>query len=148
MTPLGIIIWHREILDNLFETVNAVQNNLEQQVDLILDSLNKLQTKEKEFFQDMLEIQHQTRSMTKQIIDSSFQTLDSILLEQAIQTSEKTSLDKKIQDPAISTDQTPIQSTRTSGKDLESRKTTSDSRYGKTKKSGTSRTKKNSKKAN
>ncbi|GEM_PF-3517856 len=148
MTPLGIIIWHREILDNLFETVNAVQNNLEQQVDLILDSLNKLQTKEKEFFQDMLEIQHQTRSMTKQIIDSSFQTLDSILLEQAIQTSEKTSLDKKIQDPAISTDQTPIQSTRTSGEDLESRKTTSDSRYGKTKKSGTSRTKKNSKKAN
>ena len=146
MTPRLIIFWHREILDNLFETVNAVQNNLEKQVELILDSLYKLQTKEKEFFQDMLELQNQTHSLTKQIIDSSFQTLDSVLFEQPIPTSEKTSLDKKNQDSAIGTNQTPSPSTITSGEDPETLKTASDSRYGKTKKSGTSKTKKSSKK--
>ena len=148
MTPLGIIIWHREFIDNLFETVNAVQNNLEQQVELILDSLYQLQTKEKEFYQNMLEIQHQTRSITKQIIDSSFQTLDSILFEQPTPTPEKTSLDKTIRNPGTTTNQTSSQSTATTGENPESRETTSDSRYGKTKKSGTSRTKKTSKKEN
>ena len=146
MLPLQLFInWQRCMTYNLFATANLIQKNLQEQTDFFLDNILECPKSEKIFFNNLFDIQKEINQKLESIIESNFQIFSQLLFN------EETTITQKLPETEETKDSSSVnkvsQTEQSNTKKIEHKKSTSNNRYGKTKKNKTPyKTKKGEKK--
>ena len=128
------IIWPHTLLNNMFETAGLIQDSLQSQAEYILNNVHQCSDANKIFFSNLFRAQKDLSKNLQTAVNSNFHNLNRLLFDQEIPT---------IAEPLNDTPRAGKSGSGTSGTsksettDAGNKKTSSDSRYGKTKKSKT-----------
>jgi len=124
------------MFNNLLETADSLQDSLYNQTQYILDYLYPSPYSEKLFFQNLFRIQKDINNNFQETIDFNFHYLNNLLFEKEIPDTRQYS--QKEQTKASTSEDKTSRTSNSAKRGIDSAgKTSSDSRYGKTRKSNT-----------